>query len=91
MIEMRCVVSGKVQAVAYRAFVEAAAAELGIVGYARNLPDGTVEVLAQGDPSILKEFVEYLHEGSLLAEVEGVAVEWASVKKPLDDFSIRHD
>lgn len=91
MIEMRCVVSGKVQAVSYRAFAESAATELGLAGYVRNRPDGTVEVVAQGDPSILKEFVEYLHEGSLLSEVEGVAVEWASIRKPLDDFSIRHD
>lgn len=90
MIEMRCVVSGKVQAVAYRAFVETSAVELGLAGYVVNLPDGTVEVVAQGDPSVLKEFVEYLHEGSLLSEVEGVAVEWGSIKKPLDDFSVRH-
>lgn len=88
---MRCVVSGKVQAVAYRAFAETAASDLGLAGYVRNLPDGTVEVMAQGDPSVLKEFVEYLHEGSLLSEVEGVAVEWLSIKRPLDDFSIRHD
>lgn len=91
MIEMRCIVSGKVQQVAYRAYAESSATDLGLVGYVRNLPDGTVEVVAQGDPSILKEFVEYLHEGSLLSEVEGVAVEWMTIKKPLDEFSVKHD
>lgn len=84
-------VSGKVQAVAYRAYVEVSATELGLTGYIRNLSDGTVEVVAQGDPTTLKEFVEHLHEGSLLSEVEAVAVEWGSIKKTYDDFSIRHN
>lgn len=88
---MRCIISGKVQAVAYRAYVEVSATELGVVGYSRNLEDGTVEVVAQGDPTTLKEFVEHLHEGSLLSEVEAVAVEWGSIKKAYDDFSIRHN
>ncbi|MEX2341261.1 MAG: acylphosphatase [Candidatus Paceibacterota bacterium] len=90
MIEMRCIISGKVQAVAYRTYVQSSADELGLAGYVQNLPDGTVEVVAQGDPTILKEFVEYLHEGSLLAQVEAVAVEWQSVEKPLDEFSIKY-
>lgn len=91
MVEMKCIISGKVQAVAYRAYVEVSANDLGVVGYSRNLPDGTVEVVAQGDPNTLKEFVEYLHEGSLLSEVEGVAVEWGSIKKVYDDFSTLHN
>lgn len=89
MIEMCCIVSGKVQAVAYRVYVQDAANELGVTGCVRNLSDGTVEVVAQGEPSLLKEFVEYLHEGSLMSKVEGVAVEWRSLESPLEDFSIR--
>ena len=91
MVQIRCVVSGRVQAVAYRAYVEVSATELKVTGYIRNLPDGTVEVVARGDPTTLKEFVEYLHEGSLLSEVETVAVEWESIKSNYDDFSIRHN
>jgi len=90
MIEMFGVVSGKVQGVAYRAYVQDAADELGLVGYIKNLPDGTVEIVAQGDPSVLKDFVEYLHEGSLLSQVEAVAIDWRSVKDNYEDFSIRH-
>ena len=88
MIEMHCLVSGKVQAVAYRVYVQDTATDLGIVGYVRNLPDGQVEVVAQADSALLKEFVEYLHEGSLLSKVEGVAVEWRSLEKPYEEFSI---
>ncbi|OGG41493.1 hypothetical protein A2837_03240 [Candidatus Kaiserbacteria bacterium RIFCSPHIGHO2_01_FULL_46_22] len=91
MLEIQCIINGKVQGVAYRTYVQDSATALGLVGYTRNLPDGTVEVVAQGDPSTLKEFIEHLHEGSLTAVVEGVAVEWRTVRKELDDFSIRHN
>lgn len=91
MIEMYCVVSGRVQNVAYRVYVQDAAMKLGLVGWVRNLSDGTVELVAQGNPDSLKEFVEHLHEGSLMAKVESVSIDWRSVKRELEDFSIKHD
>lgn len=91
MVEIHCIVSGKVQRVAYRVYAQDAAMELELVGYVRNLPSGEVEVVAQGDPTTLKEFIEYLHEGSLLAEVSAVAVEWCSIHKEYQDFSILYD
>lgn len=90
MTEIYCIVSGKVQGVSYRYYVQDAATKLGLVGWTRNLPDGTVEVVAQGTPDELKEFIEYLNEGSLHAKVDAVAVEWRSAKKPLEDFAIRY-
>lgn len=88
---MNCIVSGQVQNVAYRVYAQDAADELGVTGFVRNCNDGTVEVCAQGDPTILKEYVEYLHEGSLAAQVEAVSVEWQSVEQYYTDFSIYHD
>ncbi len=90
MVEIQCVVIGQVQGVAYRAFVQDTATELELVGYVRNNLDGTVEVLAQGFPDTLKEFVEYLYEGSLGAKVESLSVEWGSVRGSYDEFSIKH-
>jgi acylphosphatase len=90
MTEIQCVVSGQVQGVAYRAYIQDSATELGLVGYVKNLPNGTVEVVAQGDPATLKDFVEYLHEGSLMAKVESVAVDWVSPKVTYDEFSVLH-
>ncbi len=87
---MRAIVIGKVQGVAYRTYVQEAATELGLVGYVQNNADGSVEVVAQGLPDTLKEFVEYLHEGSLLAQVESVAIEWNSIRKTYDEFSLFH-
>ena len=88
MTEMYATVTGKVQGVRYRDFVQVSAGELELVGYVKNNSDGTVTVVAQGMPDILKDFVEYLHEGSLQAKVEGVAVEWRTARVTYDDFSV---
>jgi len=89
MVEIYCVISGKVQGVRYRDYVQVSATQLGLVGWVRNAPDGTVEVCAQGLPDTLKEFVEYLHEGSLNAKVEAVSVDWRTAKTVFEDFSIQ--
>ncbi|MEK7462007.1 MAG: acylphosphatase [Patescibacteria group bacterium] len=90
MIELQAVVIGKVQGVAYRAYVQEAATNLALVGYVKNNTDGTVFVLAQGLPDVLKEFVEYLNEGSSLAHVESVGIDWCSVSGTHSEFSVRH-
>ena len=91
MIEMQCVITGKVQGVAYRAYAQDSADELGVTGWVKNAPDGSVLVCAQGAPDLLKEYVEYLHEGSLSAKVEGVAIEWGTPEVVFTEFSIKHD
>lgn len=88
MIEMYAVVTGTVQGVRYRTYVQESATALGLVGYVQNMPDGSVIVVAQGLPDILKEFVEYLHEGSLLARVASVAIDWRSVSVTYHEFSV---
>ncbi len=90
MNEIQCVVQGNVQQVAYRAYVQDSATELGLVGYVHNNADGTVSVTAQGAIDVLKDFVEYLHEGSSLSQVESVSVDWVAVKTVYDEFSIKH-
>ncbi len=90
MMEMQCVVTGKVQNVAYRAYAQDAADALGITGWIKNAPDGSVLVCAQGEPDLLKQFVEYLHEGSLLAAADGIDVTWSTPKEVFTDFSIKH-
>lgn len=88
MIRLRSVVIGHVQGVRYRDFVQVAATELGLVGFVRNLSDGSVEVVAEGEPDTLKEFVEYLNEGSLLSKVESVSVDWGTATATYRDFSV---
>lgn len=89
MTEIQGTVIGKVQGVRFRDYVQAVAGELGIVGYVQNNQDGSVLVVAQAEPDTLKNFVEYLHEGSVLSLVEGVAVEWRTAEVFYNDFSVK--
>lgn len=90
MIAIRCEVHGKVQGVRYRSYIEDAATKLGVVGYIRNNPSGTVTVVAHGLPDVLKELIEYLHEGSLKAKVESVDVSWEHLTVTYYEFSALH-
>lgn len=74
MMCKRCLVSGRVQGVYYRATAARRAQELGIHGYARNLPDGRVEVLACGEHESVSAFVEWLWIGSSASRVTAVEV-----------------
>lgn len=68
-------VFGKVQGVGFRLFCKRRAKELGLAGYALNLPDGRVEVLLCGDEDAIAEMVESLNHGPAFANVLGVDVE----------------
>jgi acylphosphatase len=69
-----CWVSGRVQGVYYRGTAQSRALELGITGYARNLDDGRVEVLACGEQSRLQKFIDWLWVGPTAAHVASVEV-----------------
>ncbi len=86
--EIYCVVKGRVQGVGYRDFVERYTKEQGLSGWAKNNRDGSVEVVIQGTPDELKSCIEVLNQGSLLAKVESLSVEWRTPEKQLEDFKI---
>lgn len=65
-------VTGRVQGVWYRASTQEQARRLGITGYARNLPDGSVEVLACGTAEALAELERWLWQGPPRAQVAEV-------------------
>lgn len=73
-IARRCLVAGRVQGVFYRASTARRARELGLTGYARNLPDGRVEVLACGEARAVESLCEWLWQGSPASQVTGVEV-----------------
>ena len=72
MICRRSFVSGRVQGVFYRATCVRKAESLGLTGYARNLPDGRVAVLACGENAVVEQFIAWLWEGSPASKVTGV-------------------
>lgn len=72
---VRCLISGRVQGVWYRSSTQEQAEQLNITGYARNLPDGRVEVLACGEASAIDALKTWCWQGPRLAEVEDVQCE----------------
>ena len=86
MVCKKCLVGGRVQGVFYRATAARRARELGIDGYARNLPDGRVEVLACGDEPSVSIFLEWLWTGSSASKVTSVEVTEPDVAKVRPGF-----
>ena len=84
-------VYGKVQGVGYRYFAQRHARKLQIKGYAENMPDGSVYMLAIGEEENLKKFLEVLKEGPPLAVVEKVEYEENKDIKNINykDFEIK--
>jgi acylphosphatase len=76
---VRCWVSGRVQGVFYRASAAEQAARLGLKGYARNLPDGRVEVLACGPEPAVEALIQWLWVGPSAARVLEVRTEHAGL------------
>ena len=81
-------ISGRVQGVAYRYFAEKYAKSFGITGWVKNLYDGRVEVLAEGDRNDLDCFLARLKEGPRLALIEDFDVTWEEFANEFQDFQI---
>lgn len=81
-------VTGRVQGVFYRAHAEEKALQLKLTGYAKNLLDGSVEMLVQGPEEDIKKLIDWCQDGSPSATVDMVKVEWSEVGEPYTDFKI---
>ncbi|MFQ5459573.1 MAG: acylphosphatase [Anaerolineae bacterium] len=82
-------VHGRVQGVMYRASARAAAKELGLTGWVRNLPDGTVEAVAEGQRRDLDKLVLWCRQGPNQARVTRVDVEFVPATGEFADFAVR--
>jgi acylphosphatase len=87
-IRAEAFVSGTVQGVYYRASTRDAARERGVDGWVRNLEDGRVEAVFEGDRERVESMIEWCHEGSSAAEVEDVEVDYVDPQGE-DGFEIR--
>ena len=74
VVRRRAVVSGQVQGVFFRDGARRQAAERGLAGSARNLADGTVEVVVEGPPADVAALVDWLHRGTPQSRVADVVV-----------------
>ncbi|MEO1174896.1 MAG: acylphosphatase [Myxococcota bacterium] len=82
-------ITGNVQGVFYRASTLEKAQGLGLVGWVTNLPDGAVEVVAEGPRYALEQLVEWCREGPPTAEVEDVRARYSSPLGEFRTFSIK--
>ncbi len=86
---LHCLVSGKVQGVNFRAWTKDQADNLGIKGWVRNLHDGRVEILAQGNEEDLNKLKGRIAQGSTFSRVEDVQCKWVDYEKEYDRFELR--
>ena len=84
----RFLIKGLVQGVFFRASTRDVAISLGLKGYARNLPDGRVEVVAEGDETALQQLRDWLQHGPELARVDEI-IESDNSLLAVDGFRIR--
>ncbi len=81
---------GRVQGVFFRANTLEKARECGIFGWVRNLPDGSVEAIFEGDEAMVKEVIEWCRTSRSFARVDEAKVDWEEFVGEFKDFSIRH-
>jgi len=82
--------SGKVQGVGFRMTAEETAQEFGVVGWVKNLRNGQVELVAEGEQTVLERFLEALRQGSMKNFISQVDVTWSNASETFDEFSIRY-
>jgi acylphosphatase len=90
VVRLRAVVHGDVQGVGFRYHLFDAARPLGVRGWVRNRPDGSVELVAEGERDQLDRVLEAARQGPLGAIVTGVEVEWGDARGDLTPFRVEH-
>lgn len=89
-LRIHAIVSGIVQGVFFRSETRRIAKNLGVKGWVRNLPDGRVEVVAEGDKDKIDNLIEFLKRGPSSARVDNIDVEVEEYKGEFIDFSVRY-
>jgi acylphosphatase len=83
-------IKGKVQGVCFRAYTQEKAEELGVFGWVRNLPDGKVEAIFEGEEDSVKEMVKWCHKGPSYAYVAEVTAVEEDYQDEFKRFSLRY-
>jgi acylphosphatase len=87
--ELHAIVHGNVHGVGFRATAKHHADQLGLFGYVRNCPDGTVEILAQGEKKHLERLIERLHEEFGSGYIQRIESAYRPMETPYHDFKIQ--
>jgi acylphosphatase len=82
-------VSGRVQGVGFRYSIQREAKKLNITGFARNVSNGDVEIIAEGEEENLKQLIDFCKKGPLIARVDNVNHEFSDYKGEFNNFRTR--
>lgn len=82
-------ISGRVQGVSFRAYAKDKADSLNLSGWVKNLPDGSVQALVQGDRKSIENMIDWCKLGSPKAAVSDVVVSWQTPDRTISGFHIR--
>ncbi len=88
--QFHAIIQGRVQGVNFRYHTRAQAERLGLTGWVRNLPNGSVEVTAVGPRQALDVLLKWLRQGPSSARVTSVDVDWIDVRQTFDAFEIHY-
>jgi len=88
-VRKHVVISGKVQNVGYRQSAFYKAVSLGLTGWVRNLYDGSVEAMFEGEELLVNQMIEWCKEGPMLARVSNVEVQPQKSSEEFEDFKIK--
>jgi acylphosphatase len=90
LARVHCIVHGRVQGVAFRATTQRQALQLRLSGWVRNCPNGTVELLAEGEETRVQRLVDWCYQGPPGARVTRVEISWEVPTGDLQLFEIRY-
>jgi len=85
---LECSITGRVQMVMFRDFTQRSARKLGIVGIVKNMDDGSVYVVGEGEEEKLQKLLALLHKGSIFARVDKVEEKWMKPEGSFNGFRI---
>ena len=90
LIRAEIIVTGLVQGVGFRYFVLRKAQELGLRGYTKNLYDGSVYNVVEGEKHLIEKLINELKVGPMHAHVKNVNVKWSEFKNEFTEFEVRY-
>jgi len=87
---LHIIIQGQVQGVFFRNTAKKIAEEMGMTGWVRNLPDGRLEAVVEGEKDKLEKMAKWAKKGPILARVEKIELEWGEYKGEFKNFEIKN-
>jgi acylphosphatase len=88
--QLHCIVEGRVQGVCFRYNTKKIAHDLNLDGWVKNLPDGSVEAIFEGEEKKLVEMLDFIKKGPFGSRVTKIKEDWKNKEKEFEDFRIKY-